>query len=72
MTPTQIRHIKAGDMIDLEGDIFADPDHDNASYEMEYCTVESVEQETPGCYVVHFNNNPSVGFPPDHYVRLEQ
>lgn len=63
----KVKHLKVGDMVDLEGDVFADPDHDHVSLEFELATVEGIDQETAHCIVIYFNGI-AVGFPPDHEV----
>jgi len=65
-----IRDLKPGDLIDLAGDAWADPNGDIISYECEYATVAAVEIETPDCTCVHFEGDASVGFPPNHMVPI--
>ncbi len=61
--------LKEGDMIDLEGDKFADPNNDNAALECEYCIVEGIEQETPECIVI-YTQHVNVAVPTDHPIKL--
>lgn len=58
------KDLQVGDMVDLEGDEYADPNNDDMfTYEFE--TVERVEVETPECVCVYFGFD-AVGFPTDH------
>ncbi len=59
-----------GDRIDLEADQYADPNHDNVFYEFEPSLVAGTELETHACFRVDFEGLASVGFPPEHRVRL--
>jgi len=70
---TQLRKVKdlvEGDLVDLEGDKYVDPEHDEfSSLFYEFATVQEVEFETPSCVVVHFDA-VSCGFPPEHEVPV--
>jgi hypothetical protein len=76
---TPVSHLRPDDLVDLEGDPYADAPcnepgctcHDirAINHQYEYSQVDSIEQETPDCIVVHFINDDSYGFPPDHLVR---
>jgi len=66
-----IPDLKPGDLIDLEGDVYADPGGSNISFEFEFCTVAHVERETPDCWRVDTECDGSFGFPPDHTVAVE-
>lgn len=61
--------LREGDPVDLENDPYADPGHDKPELEYEYAKVVEYELETPGCLCVYFENI-SVGFPPDHMLRV--
>jgi LmbE family N-acetylglucosaminyl deacetylase len=66
----RIDELQIGDLVDLEGDSFADPDRDPAKgFEFQYAKVEEIDRETPDCVVVWFDNDV-VGFPPDHMVEI--
>jgi hypothetical protein len=66
--PTRLDDLKEGDLVDLEGDTFADPDG-NSQFEYEYQRVSSVERETDECTVVYFDD-AVVGFPTDHQLKV--
>lgn len=65
-----VENLQAGDIVDLEGDQYADtPSNDLAvSFEFEYAEVDEVEREG-STVVVHFTNSTSVGFPEGHRVK---
>lgn len=63
------KDLRAGDMIDLEGDHYADPTH-NPAYECELCLVAGAEVETPECVRIDFEGLSSIGFPPDHLLSV--
>lgn len=61
--------LSVGDMVDLEGDAFADPDCDPGSaFDCEYAVVCSVKRETDDCVAIGFEGFDLVGFPPDHLL----
>ncbi|HTE40289.1 MAG TPA: hypothetical protein VK629_05650 [Steroidobacteraceae bacterium] len=62
------KDIKPGDMLDLEGDQFADPKKDKPFFECELGTVESVERETPDCVAIMIEGVDMFGFPPEHLL----
>jgi len=62
--------IVPGDLVDLEGDKYADPKSDNVSLQCEYMSVVHVEQETPQCVAVAFECFDVVGFPTYHKLRV--
>ena len=57
-----------GDLVDLEGDAFSDPDHADMSFPYECERVIGVEQETPACVRVDYENH-CCGYPTDHLLR---
>ena len=59
-----------GDLIDLEGDAFADPNNDSPCYDCEYGVVAAIEHETPDCVRVDLEGGPSIGFPPSHRLTI--
>lgn len=65
----RIDELKEGDLVDLAGDIFADPRDDNPALECEFATVLDVERETPECVCIYFDSI-TAGFPPTHHVRV--
>jgi hypothetical protein len=65
-----IARLRVGDMVDLEGDKYADQNRDHPTFESEYVMVASIERETPACLVVGFEGFDMVGFPPDHLLPV--
>lgn len=67
-----VKDLKEGDLVDLEGDAFADPDRDPMStYIYEYGAVaELTTIDRSGEIVVDFENVPSCLFPREHKVRV--
>jgi hypothetical protein len=55
-----------GDLVELLGDKYADPDRDHPGYELEWAHVLKVEAEAPDVSRVDFVDGESVGFPPEH------
>jgi hypothetical protein len=69
ITTIRVSDLKPGDLVDLYGDPFADPDQNpRHSHEFEYATVCEVIPETPGCVAVGFEGFDIVGFPPEHVL----
>lgn len=64
----RVDELQPGDMLDLEGDFYADNGH-HPEFEFMYQPVWDVERETPDCLVVHCDNF-SCGFPPYHVVAV--
>lgn len=67
MQQKKVSDLVAGDLVDLEGDPYADED---PTWEFEYGEVEDTERETDDCVRVDFANGGSIGFPPDHLLTL--
>lgn len=63
--------IRAGDLVDLRGDPFADPKHDHALFQFELAEVVEIEQETPSCVAIGFEGFDIVGFPTDHLLDVQ-
>lgn len=68
-TMKAVEMLVEGDLVDLAGDIYADPDN-SPELDSEYQTVGSVEQETPECVAVSFEGFDLVGFPTGHMVKV--
>ncbi len=62
--------VKVGDMVDLEGDTYADPNRDSLAFECEYAIVFEVDRETADCVAIYFDGC-AFGFPPDHLLKVE-
>lgn len=75
LPPTiKAKHVEPGMLIDLEGDVYADPEGNEfaALYESELVEVVSVERETPECVVIGIEGGPGlIGFPPEHEITLK-
>lgn len=63
-----ISELQVGDVIDLEGDEYADPNQDVSTFQMLYVEVASVEVESPGCIAVGIEGVGTFGFPPTHTI----
>lgn len=61
--------LEPGDMVDLEGDKYADPDREHPWLEYELATVVEVVRETPECVCVYFEGL-AVGFPVAHVLAF--
>jgi hypothetical protein len=71
MDPIRAADINVGDLIDLESDLYADPNHDQTPFEFLFMEVAGVERETPDCVRIDFEGWDSCGFPPDHLLKRE-
>jgi hypothetical protein len=66
--------VREGELLDLEGDEFADPSGNGISetgdfdFTFEFATVEAVERETENCVRIDTDQG-SYGFPPDHLIE---
>lgn len=68
-----VEELRPGDVIDLQGDPYADPPGNEfaAWYECELVEVASVERETPDCTVVGIEGGPGlIGFPAGHELPV--
>lgn len=68
---TAVKDLKQGDLVDLEGDRFADPDNKLASLSDTLQEVKSLETKSPDCIVVHFWDFPCTLLP-EHRVRVQR
>lgn len=64
------KDVKVGDLVDLEGDPYADPDSDILYFQDQYMEVGEVDQETPECVAIGFEGFDLVGFPTDHELKV--
>lgn len=62
--------LRVGDLIDLQGDVFADPHHASRYFACAWQIVATVEPEGDGCVAIVIEGFDVVGFPPGHYVRV--
>lgn len=71
--PKMVRadQIRQGDIVDLYGDKYADPDEDPGKcYEFENVPVIEIPvAETPNCVLIYFDG-AAVGFPPEHELKV--
>lgn len=63
-----VKDLKVGDVVDLEGDECADPDHDVVDYVYEYQVVESISVPFGWARHVTFENGDYIAFPPLHEI----
>lgn len=71
MLTSFVSNLVVGQRVDLEGDVYADPERNNPAFESEFETVMVLERETPDCLVVHFESGFACGFPLNHMVRID-
>lgn len=67
-TKRKVKDLTPGDMIDLQGDKYADPNRTNVTYEFEYALVGERQYEGDECLVLYIEGVDAIGFPPDHEV----
>ena len=67
ITKTRVRakNIRPGDVVDLEGDPYANPDSEDVAFRYEHALVLNVERETPECVRLDLAHE-SYGFPVAH------
>lgn len=70
MKTKPVSELKPGDLVDLQGDKYADPNNDHPELEFELQVVDAVERETDTCIAIWFDDFDCVGFPPDHVVQV--
>lgn len=63
--------VREGDLIDLHGDQYADPQRANG-FEHAYSEVSYVERETAECVAIGFEGFDVVGFPIDHPLNVRR
>lgn len=75
-----VRDLREGDRVDLEADLFADPDYhvsgkpgssEHPEFQFEFEVVARVVPETADCTLVEFESGFACGFPPDHLVDVD-
>jgi hypothetical protein len=64
--------LEDGDLVDLEGDEYADPNRDHIEFECEYQVVCFHELETKDCVAIGFEGFDIVGFPPCHMLEVKE
>lgn len=78
ITQVPATEIRVGDLIDLEGDEYADHLHEPCDmcvdrnpdlFKMEYQEVRTVDYETPDCVAIGFDFDV-VGFPTWHLLKV--
>lgn len=70
MPMTRIEHLIPGDLIDLEGDEYADPHRDQPDLEFEFVEVEAIQKETEDCWTI-YSPQGNWAFPPSHKVNRD-
>lgn len=68
----KVKDLKPGMRVNVYGDPFADPDKNHPADEFQLRVVAGIELETPACVRVDFEEDPSVGFPPDHEILVDE
>lgn len=66
----EVKNIRAGDLVDLQGDKFADPKRDNIFLESECVIVLDTDQENSECVAILFDGFDLVGFPSEHKLTV--
>lgn len=64
----RIDELKEGDLIDLEGDKFADPNRRRLEFQCEYACVDYVCREDESCVAIGIQGVDVFGFSPEHLV----
>jgi len=62
-------NIQPNDLLDLEGDQYADSNDDDPILRYEHAVVTNTEQETIDCVRIDTQHG-SYGFPTDHKIRV--
>jgi len=65
----QVKDLREGDLVDLEGDEFFG---DNVSVVFEYGEVAEIIRETDSCIVVGFEGIGTAGYAPDHVMIMKR
>lgn len=66
----RVDELRVSDMVDLEGDKYADPNAGtpDSTWQFEYGSIVGIERESATCTRLDFLTGESVGFPPDHTI----
>ena len=67
----QVKDLVPGDQVDLTGTVCRQFNYHNVMAEFEYGWVNEVVEETPDCFVVHFENLSAIALPPDFLVDVK-
>jgi len=62
--------LRVGDLVDLEGGLFADPDGTDPALQFEYAVVCEISRETEDCIAIGFEGLDIIGFPPGHILLV--
>jgi hypothetical protein len=69
MPRMKVKDLRPGDLVDLEGDKYADPNN-NPTFQCLYAMVIDTKRESRECIAVEFDGFDVVGFPPNHTVEV--
>lgn len=68
---TRADELKEGDMVDLQGDPYADPKNDPIlAFAFEYAVVSSRTLDAPGLIAIGFEGYAVIPFPVGHMLRV--
>ncbi len=66
-----VERVKTGDLIELAGDRYADPDGERVMAMKEFGIVlHDAYRETPECTTLHIEDDDLYGFPTGHLIRI--
>lgn len=67
----RVDEVKVDDMVDLQDDPYVKHSGSHPEMQFAFANVEEIEQDGPGCIVLHTSQG-SFGFPPDHLIEWKE